>query len=98
MPRLLFAVVVSLAGCTTYKLWTETASDADLGTVQLSYEYRRFESPQLDERAAIQMARERCRDWGYASAQRKGEDRQCTDGTASDCKKWLVTREFRCVK
>jgi hypothetical protein len=98
MSRLLFAVLMSLAGCTTYKLWTETGSDPELGTVQLSYEYRKYESPQLDERAGIQMARERCQDWGFSSAQRKGEDRECTDGVESDCKKWLVTREFRCTK
>jgi hypothetical protein len=98
MPRVLLAVVMILAGCTTYKLWTETGSDPDLGTVQLSYEYRNFESPQLDERAGIQMARERCHDWGFSNAQRKGEARKCTDGTESACKKWLVTREFRCTK
>ena len=51
--------------------------------MQLSYEYRNFENPQVDERAGINMARERCRDWGFNDAQRKGEDRQCIDGTES---------------
>ena len=49
--------------------------------MRLSYEYRRFENPQVDERAGVQLARERCRDWGRKYAQRKGENRQCTDGT-----------------
>ena len=99
MKRYLLAVVViSLAGCTTYKLWNEAGSDSDLGTVRLSYEYRKYESPVVDERAGIQMARERCKDFGFPNAQRKGEERECLNGTPEDCSKWLVTREYRCVK
>ena len=98
MPRILLAaVVLCLAGCTTYKLWNEAGSDSDLGTVKLSYEYRKFESPQVDERAGIQMARERCKDFGFPNAQRKGEDRVCIDGVESDCSKWRVIREYRCL-
>jgi YecR-like lipoprotein len=96
--HLLAAVVISLAGCTTYKLWNEAGSDGDLGTVKLSYEYRKYESPVVDERAGIQMARERCKDFGFPNAQRKGEERECLNGTPEDCSKWLVTREYRCVK
>lgn len=92
------AALAGLAACTTYKLWTESDSDQDQGIVQLSYEYRKFENPQVDERAGLDMARQRCADWGFKSAGRKGEDRACTDGTASDCKKWRVTREYRCLK
>ena len=98
MPRLMLVFAVILAGCTTYKLWNEAGSDQDAGTVSLSYEYRKFESPQVDERAGIEMARERCKDWGYPNAQRKGEDRKCTDGPESSCSKWLVTREYRCTR
>jgi hypothetical protein len=94
---LLLVAMATLAACTTYKLWTEYGSDQDQATVQLSYEYRRFENPQVDERAGVSMARERCGDWGYKDAQRKGEDRQCIDGTASDCSKWRVIREYRCL-
>jgi hypothetical protein len=95
---LFLAVFVGLAGCTTYKLWTESDYNQAEGTVQLSYEYRKFESPQVDERAGTEMARERCSEWGFKSAARKAEDRVCTDGLASDCKKWRVTREYRCLK
>ncbi len=99
MHRLLCAaILLSLTGCTTYKLWNEAGSDSDLGTVSLSYEFRKYESPQVDERAGLQMARERCKDFGYPNAQRKGEERQCTDGTEDSCAKWLVTREYRCTR
>ena len=95
---LLAAVVICLTGCTTYKLWNEAGSDSDLGTVKLSYEYRKYESPQVDERAGIQMARERCKDFHFPNAQRKGEQRECLSGTPENCSRWRVTREYRCIK
>lgn len=92
-------VALAVTGCTTYKLWTETDADERAGMVQLSYEYRRFENPQVDERAAIETAKERCAGWGYGSnALRDGEENSCLDGTKSDCSKWRVTRTYRCVK
>ena len=100
MPRLtiVFAIALAVAGCTTYKMWSVEDSDRDTATVSLSYEYRKFESPQVDERAGVEMARERCKDWGYPGAHRKGEDRQCIDGEASSCSKWRVIRQYRCSK
>ena len=99
MTRLLLIVTVLLAGCTTYKLWNEGDSDSDSGIVRLTYEYGKFESPQVDERAGVEQAKERCRDWGFpANAQRKGEDRKCINGDDANCSRWLVIREYRCVK
>ena len=100
MPRLLsiLAAMAALAGCTTYKLWKEADADQDLGIVHLSYSYGKFENPQVDERAGIGMARERCADWGFRDAVRRGEDRQCTDGVQADCSKWQVIREYQCLK
>jgi len=98
MSRLIpILVVIAMAACTTYKTWTEAGDSEEEGVVSLSYEYRRFESPQVDERAGISMARDRCKDWGYRDAQRKGEDRACKDGMESDCSKWQVTRHYRCL-
>ena len=93
-----FALVAGLASCTTYKMWSVEDSDRDTATVALFYEYRKFESPQVDERAGIEMARERCRDWGYPSAHRKSEDRKCVDGVEASCARWKVVREYRCGK
>jgi hypothetical protein len=98
MSRLPLLLAVLLAGCTTYKLWSEGDSDQDLGVVRLTYEYRKYESPQVDERAGLEKARERCRDWGYANAQRKGEDRHCSSGDEPSCGRWVVIREYRCLK
>jgi hypothetical protein len=105
MIRSLFAVLATalvatlvLAGCTTYKLWSVADSDQEKATVALFYDYRKYESPQVDERAGVEMARERCRDWGYPAAQRKSEDRQCLDGNELNCSRWRVIREYRCTR
>ena len=100
MTRLVpvLAALAAIAGCTTYKMWTESDSDQQQGMVKLSYQYRSFENPQPDERAAIQSARERCRDWGFKDASRKAEERTCVDGQKNDCSKWQVTREYTCEK
>jgi len=95
---ILLAAIAATSSCTTYKLWTEYGENQEEGTLQLSYEYRKFENPQVDERAGIERARERCHDWGWRDAQRKGEERQCQNGTDSDCSKWLVIREYRCLR
>lgn len=92
------ALAVLVAGCTTYKLWSVADSDRDTATVALYYDYRKFESPQVDERAGVAMARERCHDWGYPDAQRKSEDRQCLAGEQDSCTKWRVIREYRCIR
>jgi hypothetical protein len=95
---LLGLLVLAVSGCTTYKLWTESDADEQLGIVQLSYEYRRYESPQVDERAGVEMARERCAAWGFKGAARSGEERVCLSGIESDCSRWKVVREYRCKR
>ncbi len=99
MSRWTFVLLaLAVTACTTYKLWSETDSDERAGMIQLSYEYRRFENPQVDDRGGNDLAKERCLGWGYVGARREGEENKCLDGTKSDCSKWRVTREYRCVK
>ena len=99
MNRLtLIALLVLASGCTTYKLWNEAGSDQDTATVDLSYEYRKYENPMVDERAGVEMAKQRCKYWGYPSAQRKGDNRECLDGVEESCNRWRVTRQYRCLK
>lgn len=95
----MLVVSTFIAGCTTYKVWSEGDSDSDDGIVRLTYEYGKYESPQVDERAGVEYAKERCRDWGMpANAQRKGEQRQCVSGDEASCSRWLVIREYRCLR
>jgi hypothetical protein len=95
---LLVLLALAVAGCTTYKLWTESDADEQAGTIQLSYEYRRFESPRVDDRGGNALANERCAGWGYTGARRDGDENTCVEGTKSDCSKWRVTREYRCIR
>lgn len=94
---LVLSALLSLAACTTYKVFTETDADQDAGWIKLSYEYRSFENPQVDERGGLGTARERCKGWGYPDARRGGEDRECIDGDKASCRKWRVTREYACA-
>ena len=94
----LLGATAALCGCTTYKVWKVEATDPDIGLVQLSYSYGKFENPQVDERAGTGIARERCANWGFREAVRKSEDQQCTQGSPSDCSKWLVIRDYQCLK
>jgi hypothetical protein len=95
---LLVLLALAVAGCTTYKLWTESDADEQAGTIQLSYEYRRFESPRVDDRGGNALANERCARSGYTGARRDGDENTCVEGTKSDCSKWRVTREYRCIR
>lgn len=95
----LVAALTVLAACTTFKFWTESDSDQQAGTIEISYEFRRFENPQVDERAATTLVRDRCADWGFRNgASREGESRTCIDGTQDNCSRWRVTREYRCLR
>ncbi len=96
---LILAALATLAACTTFKFWTESDSNQQEGTIEIAYEFRRFENPQVDERAAASLVRDRCADWGFRNgAARQGEGRTCIDGTGDNCSRWRVTREYRCVR
>ena len=51
----LATILMAAASCTTYKMWNVADSDRDTSTVSLFYEYRKFESPQVDERAGVEI-------------------------------------------
>lgn len=85
-------------GSRCWALWTEYDAISEMGLIQLSNEYRKVESPQVDGRATIEMRRKRCRGWGFDSANRKDEERQCVGGVESDFSKWRVVRKYRCTR
>jgi len=55
-------------------------------------------SPQVDERAGLDMARQRCADWGFKSGSARAKTASAPTGPKSDCNKWQVIREYRCLK
>lgn len=88
-----------LLGCATRKDWTATGGSRSDGVIRLSYELGEFEKPQLSEQQAINLARQRCKAWGYSGTEAFGGlTRQCSQsGGFSGCTLWMVTKEYQCT-
>lgn len=82
-----------VSGCAVHKNWTATGGSRADATVKLSYEYSEFEQPIVSEQEALDLAIQRCKSWGYASAEAFGGVTR-TQNTSSS---WLVTKEFQCI-
>jgi len=91
-------VVSSLIGCMVQKAWIPTGGSKADATVRLAYEYKDFEIPQDNSSQALDLARERCRAWGFLDAQHfGGKHTTCNFQTVNGCESWLVTAEFQCL-
>lgn len=64
---------LSLVGCATPKSWMATDGSRADATVVLSYEYNAmYEQPVVDDSQGLQVAIDRCKSWGYTSAEAFG--------------------------
>jgi len=101
MRVLVIAVIAALVlvGCATRKEWAATGGSRSDGVVRLAYEFGEFEKPQLNEQQAINLARQRCKAWGYSGTEAfGGHTRQCNQsGGFSGCAQWMVTKEYQCT-
>jgi hypothetical protein len=89
---------LSVSGCAVQKNWTATGGSRADGTIKLSYQYSLFEVPKVDNEQGIDLASERCRSWGYGSAEPFGGTvSKCTNFSSSGCNRWLVTAEYQCL-
>lgn len=88
-----------LVGCATaQKQWVPTGGSRADGTVRLSYETHAYERAVTDDAQGVQMARQRCRSWGYEDAEPfGGTTRQCQEQTTYGCSRMLVTAEYQCL-
>lgn len=101
MKKLLLIGTMSvlLVGCAVQKELVPTGGSKADGIVELSYSYRRFESPQIDFEQGARAAKKRCEKWGYKDAERfGGQKRVCSerDGAYS-CAEHFVTIEYQCI-
>jgi len=72
-----------------------SGSRAD-GTVDLSFEYHRFDTIHIDEGHALTKAKTTCANWGYSGAQPFGGNRrECLD--PPDCYRYRVTTTYQCT-
>jgi hypothetical protein len=91
-------VLAVLVGCATTKTLQATGGSRSDGVVRLSFEYGAFENPKVDEAQAHEVARERCKVWGYSDADPfGGVTRICNQTGMYGCTAWLVTKEYQCT-
>ncbi|WP_422823678.1 YecR family lipoprotein [Vreelandella vilamensis] len=90
--------VTFIAGCASPKTMQATGGSKSDGTVNMSYEFGPFESPQVDMRAAQRAATQRCQAWGYESANAFGGGlSQCVSPGSGMCKLTRVTHTYQCL-
>lgn len=96
------ALLVALtAGCTTKvnKTLQPTGGSRADGMVEMSFEYTRYEEPQVQWEQAKATAGARCKAWGYDSAEPFGGAKtQCKLANGfGDCMQALVTINYQCI-
>ena len=99
-PLLTLAVLCAafVTACAVPKQMTATGGSRADGTVKLSYEYGRFEQPQVDVSQGIRVAKARCAAWGYSGAEPfGGNTKVCNQPSSGGCESWLVTTEYQCI-
>ncbi|WP_237673833.1 YecR family lipoprotein [Vreelandella profundi] len=90
--------VVMLAGCASPKTMQATGGSKSDGTVEMSYEYGPFESPQVNTAQGVKAAEQRCQAWGYSSAEAFGGGlSQCVNPGGGMCNLTRVTHTYQCL-
>jgi hypothetical protein len=95
------SVCIGLASCATptAKIPQATGGSRADGTIQMSYQFGRFEQPVVQWDLAQQTAQAKCRAWGYHSAEAFGGEQdhcQAVNGFG-DCLSTLVTLAYQCT-
>jgi len=85
-------------GCATQKTLIPTGGSRADGTIKLSYEYSRFEHPQIDLAQGEIAAKQRCSLWGYSGAEAfGGVVSNCINSSNNGCNRWSATVEYQCT-
>jgi hypothetical protein len=87
-----------LTGCATQKQWCAIGGSRSDGTIRIAYDYGMFEKPLLDQGQGYRLAIEKCRLWGYTSAELFGNTmQQCIAANQYGCAAWRVYADFQCT-
>lgn len=94
-----FGLMLTLTGCAVQKELVPTGGSRSDGTVELSYEFGMFESPQVDLNQGSIAAAKRCQAWGYSDAEPFGGQKNfCQQRNGfGDCIHTLVTIQYQCI-
>ncbi|APO90297.1 hypothetical protein CEX93_18210 [Xanthomonas euvesicatoria] len=93
------AVVLLVGACATHADWLVTKASRADGVIALSYERNEFQRPDLSDQQAIQLAEQKCRNWGYKEAEPFGsQSTECLSRRGfGNCGSRRVTVEFQCI-
>ena len=97
--RALVAVCLVLTACAVpvKQMQAVGGSRAD-GTIKMSYEYGRFEQPQVNIGQGAAVAKGRCAAWGYTGAEPfGGQTKECVLYSNSTCERFKVITEYQCT-
>lgn len=95
---LLFGAIL-ITGCSTITVPESTGGSRADGVVEMSFTYGAFQSPDIQWDSALIEATQRCKAWGYKSADRfGGMMNQCQDRGEYGCNTTLVTIKYQCLK
>jgi hypothetical protein len=100
--------VILATGCAVPKKvdkeWVATGGSRADATVELSYEYDpNREMPQTNDQQALELAKVRCRSWGYRSAEPFGGVKNVCNNMAYAglagmvCLSRFVTKQYQCL-
>lgn len=96
--RIILILALLLQGCATQKTLIPTGGSRADGTIKLSYEYNRFEKPQIDLAQGEIIAKQRCSLWGYTGAEVfGGVISNCINSSNSGCNRWIASIEYQCT-
>ncbi|ROH79800.1 MULTISPECIES: YecR family lipoprotein [Lonsdalea] len=96
MAILFFTLLIS--GCLTTKELIPTGGSKADGTVRMGYSFGMFESPVIDPKQGMTLAKARCAAWSYSGAEPFGGfTSKCTQPSYSGCMQTTVTVEYQCT-
>lgn len=91
-------ITVFISGCAVTKEYSATGGSRSDGVMKLSYEVGQLEIPHVNEQQGLELARRKCGGWGYSDAESLGgTTRTCNEFGLSQCRTWLITKEYQCL-
>lgn len=95
----LFMIIcaTSLTACSTTKQWNYGGGDPKERGLELSYEYDRFQQPEVNEVQGARLANSVCAERGYFGANPIGSElSNCIEVYGFWCQTYRVTRKYQC--
>lgn len=100
MKKVLFIImaIITITGCTVKKdMYAMGGSKAD-GTIRMGYTYGELEKPKVDMKQGGALAAQKCKIWGYDSAEPfGGVVEQCTTISFGGCETMTAYVEYQCT-